>query len=441
MHVSLAPECSTLVAFCLSVAVVCGGVAAPAPLTVARQVYTREPPAEIATHLDKLRKRDDRAKATLALAARDDAAPYLRMEMKTATDKFYLQDLNEALRAVEKRAYERNKARYAGWAAARRFDLCTELLVDCPGNGDAVELADLALVELHKVREEASEKLGTDRKSRIGFATRFAQKTSGPNHLAEDTVTNPRFDVDFVLLRANVWELAQRGAAMNNSFAAVRAEVRYSPGGPCEWAQSTVLVNNAASAPELLLTMMICDGDVVLDGRLGSRNSCVIIANGDIRSVNGGGANQSYLCAAGDINMPTDGRGNCYHAGGTVTFKTGPKPVERTKEKQTSLSFGVQFLDPREFGLEVAVQNGGVQVMKIAADSPFARHGVEDGDVILSIDDMMADSVATFRRQLRRGVVRESVVLGIRRGGLRTSRIVFLDGVPLPTAAPPREKK
>jgi S1-C subfamily serine protease len=112
------------------------------------------------------------------------------------------------------------------------------------------------------------------------------------------------------------------------------------------------------------------------------------------------------------------------------------------KENQKTPPFGIRFLSPTDFGLDVAVQNGGTQVMGITPDSPFAKFGVADADVILTIDGEPATSLQTFRRQLRKGILKESVTLTIRRNNQRITRIVFLDGVPdlaRPVAPPPRE--
>ena len=67
--------------------------------------------------------------------------------------------------------------------------------------------------------------------------------------------------------------------------------------------------------------------------------------------------------------------------------------------------------------------------------------GVEDADVITKIDDVAATTIPAFRRALRQGVIRESVVLRIRRNGKDITRIVFLDGIPAPVAPMPREVK
>ena len=84
---------------------------------------------------------------------------------------------------------------------------------------------------------------------------------------------------------------------------------------------------------------------------------------------------------------------------------------------------------------------GGLNLTKVADWSPFAKYGVQEGDVVTKIDDVAADSIPAFRRQLRQGIIRESVILHITRGVEKTTRIVFLDGIPLAPAPMPRAVK
>ena len=145
-------------------------VASLAYSAAAQHSYTLSPPQVIGERLDQLRKHENRTAAISSLASRDDAAPYLRNELRTASDMFYILDLSEALRVIESRAFERNKKRFAWWAMGHRFDLCTELLVVCPSNSSALDLADVAHLELHLVAIEAARALDLP-----------ATSVSGPN--------------------------------------------------------------------------------------------------------------------------------------------------------------------------------------------------------------------------------------------------------------------
>ena len=410
--------------------------AAPA---VAQPVYTVEPPADVRDLLARVKRVDTRQAAINALAARDDAAPYLRLELRAATDRFSKLDLGEALAAIEDRAYARNKARFARWAAGRRFDLCNELIVSCPDKKDAVALIEAVTPELHAVAAEAAR--GLDFRFGEGvvkpLGSRFDRRPSHL-HFADETVRLPRASAaHYSIVRADICEVAMFDIL--GWFVAVRSEIRYASDTTNEWEGCIVLVNNSMSIRRADSSLFISDGDVEL--RDVSRRHCVVIANGDIRSTTYNAADRSVLSAAGDIVLSEERTAgdNLLYARGAVTLAGPYRPSPRIKQKQKSLPFGVRFLDPTEFGLALAAQNGGVQVLGLAPDSPFARHGVADGDVITAIDDVKADAVSAFRRALRRGVLRESVVLRVRRDGKDLTRIVFLDGVPLPPAPPPRE--
>src|SRR5207249_1495139 len=106
-----------------------------------------------------------------------------------------------------------------------------------------------------------------------------------------------------------------------------------------------------------------------------------------------------------------------FHAGGAVTLAGNVKPSDRVKERQKQLPFGVRFLDPKEFGLDLAADKGGLKVAGLAGWSPFAAYGLREGDVIARVNGAAADSLPAFRRELRRSVLRESAVLHVRRNG------------------------
>jgi hypothetical protein len=418
----------------LVVALSCVSVGWFAPSVVAQQVYSLEPPAEVNALLNKLRKRDDRSAVINALAARDDAAPYLRLELRTAADKFHKQDLSEALRAIEARAYERNLARTAWWVKTRRLDLYTEFLSECRDQ-DATEVADWLGPVSRDILDEAAEQLG--RKNRTPMFT-FKRFGAFP-HLSGNEVTVPLKTRAPALIRAG--DCTLEAWDRTNFLVAVRGELsdpltpeKKRIGSVGQWVNSIALVNTSLPLAWCDDSLIVCAGDIELVGPV---NGAVLIASGSIRSGAGHvSTHGTYLCAGGDIALYDRRVGSNYiHAGGSSGFT----PYDNVKEKQKALPFGVRFVSPADFGLEIAPRKDGVRVTKIDPDSPFAKYGVKGDDVITKIDDADADSVTTFRHQLRRGILRESVVLRINRGGERISRIVFLDGIPLPAAPPPRQ--
>jgi hypothetical protein len=409
-----------------------------------------EPPAPVAAALDQLRNRQDRPRAIATLAARDDAAPYLRLGLADP-DPAYRRDAAEALRAIDARIRERQAGRFPGWARGRRFDLCAEVLVDCPDKPTAEDLIGRLTPVLEAVGEEVAARLGPEAVRRPGLPTGRGELTAGwdrlafESHFADEVVTVPAAaSLPGGVVRAGRYEMVAN--EQWGWLVVCRDGVRYpAPAGKVhEWIRSVVLCNGPCPVRAAEASLFVCDGDVEAGGVGLIRNS-LIVANGDIRAADpagGDGCDRCVLAAAGDIVSPRRRQmktGYAY-AGGVVRFAKKPGPVDRVREREPALPFGIRFLDPAEFGLALAAQNGGVQVMGVEPWSPFARYGVADGDIITAVDDAEPRTLPEFRRALRRGVIRESVVLTVRRGDRRLARVVYLDGIPS-VAPPPREAK
>jgi hypothetical protein len=400
-------------------------------------VYTVEPPAQIKVLLTRLKERDRPTEAIRSLAARDDAAPYLRMAQTKAADKRVQRDLTEALEGIEARAYERNLRRAAWWAKTRRFDLYTEFLSGCRER-DAAEVTDWLAPETRDILVDAAEQLGTKNRT-----PSFTFKGIRFTDLSGEEVTVPQKPIlGAALVRAGdctfeMWGKFGMMVAVRGRFSDPLTPFKQRIGTIGEWTNSNLLVNSSIPLARCENTLVVCAGDIEL---VGAVRDAVIIAGGSIRSGEGNTSiNSSFLCAGGVIELYRTRIGNnIVHAGGSVTLAGKPFPHENVKEKQKALPFGVRFVSPGDFGLEVAAQNGGIQIMGITSDSPFAKFGVKDADVIVSIDGVEAKSILSFSHQLRQGVLRESVILRIRRGSERITRIVFLDDIPLPTAPAPR---
>jgi hypothetical protein len=418
------------------------GTAATSP---AQQVYTLDPPADIADLLGRLKRDEGWAAATRGLAARDDAAPYLRAELATARDPLHRRNLKEALGAIEGRTRERNRARFDRWAKDRRLDLCNELIVACPDNREAVGLVDHLLPVVHKIGAAAAEKFDLPFRSPRGvlLPDPFNGRPGGFLHLAGEEVTVGRngYVHSPTVVRADRCELAVN--QMSDWFVAARSGVRHTPRGENSqaWDCSVALVNSGMTVMSANSSVIVCDGDVEFLSN--SVHKSVIIANGTIHGAPG---SRSILWATGDIVIhgrpkPKADRNRLY-AGGSAKFAGPGESDERVQEKVTERPFGVRFLDPREFGLELAAEKGGLRVAKLADWSPFARYGVREGDVVTKVNDVAADSAPAFRRELRRSILIESVVLHLRRGDETLARIVFLDGIPTDPArlAPPPRK-
>jgi hypothetical protein len=417
-------------------------------------VFAGEPPAAVERLI--ARAKDGDADAVTELAARPDAAPYLRLALKPPGHLARgATALADALEAAERRAGERNRTRYAAWLAGGRLDLCAEVLVACPDKKDALEMADATLPVRARIARSCL--ADTPFFPPDSPEAKFLFRRPTFNLGRPDLYTNEA-GTDLALpLRTggNSWGTLIRADRCSVAayeriswFVAARTEAREELDAHYErlkikdgvWTQSVLLINNDARLPRLDECLVVCDGDVEL---MPNWRRSVVVANGNIRGRDwGGGA--SCLAATGDIALPGQravGR-SVLHAGGTVTLGAGVKPTDRVREHQALLPFGLRFFDPADLGADLGVQDGGVRVRGLAAWSPLTAYGVAAGDVIVAIDDVPATTLPAVRRQLRRGLVAESSVLQLRRGENKLIRVVFFDGIPVPptpTAPAPHE--
>jgi hypothetical protein len=399
-------------------------------------VYDREPPPAVAGLLDQLRRGRDRGAVVRALADRGDAAPYLRAELPAATGG-YRRDLAEALEAAEDPAWRRTLARAGRWAADGRLDVLAEALVACPDR-DAPTIVGL----IDPVQRRINERLLGPNAHRDGFAP-FRLFGRHGRTLAGDELDLRDTALQWDVVRADRCVVSRN--PKTGSLVAARSGLADDADGLfSNWEGSVLLVNAPVRVRGLRYVLLVCDGDVEIGPIDGSVSDAVVLANGAVRVTSGITSLRSVaVWAAGDItlaNGPAEYRkpnADRYFAGGRVRGDPRVDLAGRVTEG-ASCPFGVRFLDPAEFGLALAAQNGGVQVMGVEPWSPFARYGVEDGDIITAVDDAEPRTLPEFRRALRRGVIRESVVLTVRRGNQRLARVVYLDGIPA-VAPPPRE--
>jgi hypothetical protein len=329
------------------------------------------------------------------------------------------------------------------WVKEHRFDMYAEVLSTC-GGSNAVAVADL-IFPIQKDITDAAEKAAglTPGKLRVQSPDTRLAKEHPDNylHLAEPEVALGSQGPGAHLVRADILSLTQ--ARSRIGIFAVRSELR-DPSAPPRmnlWDTAIVLVNNSTRLQHTERSLIVVDEDIDLGPQRCALQHTVVIANGEIRApatcIASLSQNHNVLCATKDIRLPSvkPPTSGSFHAGRSITFagKVDPNHVGRVREKQKELPFGVKFLDPEEFGLElVSLLRAGVIVKKVAEKSVFASYDVRAGDIIAQANGVHVDSVATFRRQLRRGVIDESMVLEIVRGGKTVSRIIFLDGISKP---------
>ena len=422
------------------------------PLAEGKGVFVYEivPPPHIAKLIDRIKTGKDVDDAVKALGTIDHAAPYLQSDPgPVGEQRNYRRDMKAALELIETRMAIRHATRTKIWIEQARFDLLCDLLVDCRDDAVALKIAAATTAPRERIAD-GWQGLGGSARSQFIPGYVPPQKAE----LERFSKELDQYSGDELIIAASV---SKEGSAfVRANRCTTRQEVRWNwfvaarnflgertPTGNGLWDDCFLVINNDMDLSRVRTSVIICDGDVKIVAP-GGADICMIIANGTITtSEKGGGAGDSLVAATGNIKFPLQKRvgTSYYHAGGTVTFGAEvPRNAKQVREHQAALPLGIKFVDPKEFGLDLALQNGGVQVMAITKESPFAKFGVEDADVITRIDDVVPKSLPDFRRALRRGVIRESVILHIKRDKKNLTRIVFLDGIPVPLAPPPRPK-
>lgn len=400
-------------------------------------VYTLAPPKEVGDALARLRSGEGRAEMKKALAAIERAAPYLRAELASASPGSYKNDLAEILAAQSLPRFERNRARMKeqDWAAQGRFDLLASLLCSCPKDDWAVGIADQILRANRRVMGEFG-RLAQLTGKHIPFADRGFGQLGSFTHVAGESVTLKQRPFGIALIRAEKCRIETHDRA--GWLLAINRELD----DPSQWPKQLTeytgtvgVINGPAAFENALYCLFVVDGDVELRTPAGLARS-LLICNGNVRASDKtrDPLTDAMICAAGDIDLPASkkpGRGAYFWAGGTVTFAEEVKGSGQMLERQKELPFGVKFIDPKDFGIDATpFFKAGILVRSAAKDSVFAGHDVRPGDLITQANGVRVNSLAAFRRELRRGVVEESITLHIFRDGETITRIVFLDGVP-----------
>jgi hypothetical protein len=99
------------------------------------------------------------------------------------------------------------------------------------------------------------------------------------------------------------------------------------------------------------------------------------------------------------------------------------------KQDQHDALGPVRFFDPANAGIVVETDKGKLRIKQVHADGIFAKAGLASGDLVLSLDKSPVNSVASFRKHLRKSLAgQQQILFEIRRGekamsiGVKTKR-------------------
>jgi PDZ domain len=324
-----------------------------------------------------------REAATKKLMEREDAAPALRQALKSP-DHEVARRADDILREQARRKEERAQVRLAELAKNGQVDEAAELLVRRPSWGDEdaawqvmTALAD-RLIDLGE--KEFGEPSIPPRQNYlpVGDYRRYLGKAR-PKSLTTGRVVPDIVREEFrFVVRAEEIEVVGNDIrdSLLVSAGAVRAHGgRGAVAGSEVW-RSVIFAGGPVEFQKAFDSIIICDGDFTVASEA---MRCLIVARGDVRC--GNNALKSRIITSGKVHFP--------------------KSSAIKEDEPNPLGF-VQFFDPASVGVTVEAAEGGVRIKEAADGKPFAKAGLQAGDLAIAADGTPLDSPEAFRRLLRK---------------------------------------
>src|SRR5262249_43692414 len=154
-------------------------------------------------------------------------------------------------------------------------------------------------------------------------------------------------------------------------------------------------------------SVIVCDGDFTATL---AASDCLIVARGDVRCKDCG--RNCRIVTSGKAYLPK-----------SISDREG-----KVKQNEPNPLGFVQFFDPASIGITFEAAEGGVRIKAAADGKPFAKAGLQAGDLVIAADGTPVDSPETFRRLLRKKLATGGeLTFAVRRDG-QPAHV----GVPLP---------
>jgi serine protease Do len=122
-------------------------------------------------------------------------------------------------------------------------------------------------------------------------------------------------------------------------------------------------------------------------------------------------------------------------AAGLGMAQTAPKPLPKIATSVGTTSFlgvGIQEIDAERAKALKLPEEAGVEVTRVAQDSPAEKAGIKTGDVVLQYNGQRVEGIDQFSRMVRETPAGREVKLGIVRNGVAqtvTAKIVSNSGL------------
>lgn len=398
---------------------------------IAQAIYAGDPVRDARAPVPGQQKLDDlirqlgdprypvREAAAKELTERIDAVPLLEKALKSS-DAEIARQAGRVLEANKGRRQRRALQRALNWGKAGRIDLMIDALAIWDGPKDSEEYWQ----------------------SVIDIA-RLLAKPADDRYVKAHNIS--ALEKDALLLRSVITDFRSRGLPAVPYFSKAiideASRTEWLGYARCETARIRCPANASA---------VVASDSVVIDGTC---RSSIVLSNGDVE------CSESFcsIIICGGTIRPSDGsplfrltgslviarrwqpHGKYNDFSGSVLLCAEPyeRPSKKVRfstersviEDGKPLDF-IKWFDPIEVGVRVAERDKQVVIDRAEPVKPFARAGLKAGDVIVAVDGKEPGTAEGFRRLVRKGVVREKVVVTFRRAGKLQEVTVRLPEVP-----------
>jgi hypothetical protein len=385
---------------------------------------------------DAQREPGDRSERALArLAGVPDWEPYFRVAFNRLTDQRMRDRFRPALEKCRARLIDWNLERGKEWAKELRFDYVAALAAQIDDTDKSLAVGGLAF-NVQKEICDKFRKVGNFRaNSFLGYPAEFADfvKKKDFRHLSGDRVRLPKKPDDpppptFLHVRA----LEIEPAGFHSCLTLVQDPV--APQRETDlltWSYSVLVVNAGCRLTNVSNSLVVCDGDLEFQYPTSGCSHSVVVCNGTItvppRWFELG--DSAILYAAGDFV----GKEDAWHQKRASVLAGGKNASALPKDDANAhnfrggvkeIPFGIKFVSPADAGVELKLGEGVVYLGKLADTSPLAKHGLESGDWVKTLNGVPILNAPDFRRQLRESLLWGTGLFEVKRGDQTFVRLV-----------------
>jgi hypothetical protein len=384
---------------------------------------------------DAQREPGDRSERALArLAGVPDWEPYFRAAFNKLTDQRVRDRLRPALEKCRVKLIEWNLERAKDWAKEFHFDYLAALATQIDDPDKSLVVGGLVFRAQKEIRV-LFRKVGNISKANsfLGYPPEFTDmvKHKDFRHVSGDRVKMPKVPDDVpTFLHAQAFVAEPAGfrfwLALTQDPVAPQRET-----DELSWSYSVLVANAGCRLTHFSGALVVCDGDLEFQYPTSGCSHSVVVCNGTItvppRWFELG--DSAILYAAADFV----GKEDAWHQKRASVLAGGKNASALPKDDPNAhnfrggvkeIPFGIKFVSPADAGVELKLGEGVMYLGNLADTSPLAKHGLESGDWVKTLNGVPILNAPDFRRQLRESLLWGTGLFEVKRGDQTFVRLV-----------------